>query len=259
MTAPVRPVAFVTGASSGLGRGLALRLARDGYAVGLAARRREVLERLAGEIRAGGGAAAACPCDVSRHDQVREAVAVCVAGLGAVDLLVCCAGVGEVTDARELSVDVVERAMRVNFLGSVHAVAEVLPGMLERGSGHLVGIGSQAGYGGLLKGSAYSASKGALHNFFESVRLDLRGTPVDVTFITPGWVRTPLTDRNLHRMPFLMELDDAVERMARAIRLRKPLLTFPRPLSTLVWIGQVFPARLYDALASRVRRDKADP
>jgi len=144
--------------------------------------------------------------------------------------------------------------MRVNYLGAVHAVGAVLPGMLDRDRGHLVGIGSLAGYRGLPKTAGYSASKAAVFNFFESLRIDLRGTGVDVTVITPGYVRSEMTDQNEHWMPFLLEMDDAVDRMYRALRARKRLLTYPRPLSTLAWIGQLLPPRVYDWLAARQPR-----
>jgi short-subunit dehydrogenase len=88
--------------------------------------------------------------------------------------------------------------------------------------------------------------------------VDLRGTGVDVTIITPGYIKTELTDTNRHPMPFLLELDPAVERMAEAIGRRQKLLSFPRPLSTAVWLGQMLPARWYDALAAKVKRKKAE-
>lgn len=252
----MRRVAFITGASSGLGRGLALRLAREGYAVGLAARRAPDLDQVAREIREAGGAALPVTMDVRDPDAVAEGILRCAGALGPVDLLVANAGISEQTGARGLSARVVEEVLRVNFLGAVYAVEAVLPGMLERGRGQLVGVGSLAGYGGLPLTAAYSASKGALHNFFESLRLDLRETGVSVTFITPGYVRSPLTERNAHAMPFLLETDDAVERMARAIRRRDPLLTFPFPLAAAAWVAQLLPASLYDALAGRLRREK---
>ncbi len=251
-------VALITGASSGLGRGLALRLARDGYGVGLAARREERLAEVAGEIEAAGGRAAVLPCDVSVRDEVRAAVAECRAALGDVDLLVANAGVSENTFPDRLDALEVERIHRINFFGAVYAIEAVLPSMLERDRGHLVGVTSLAGYGGLRLTAAYSASKGALHNFLESLRIDLRDTGVDVTVIAPGYVRTPMTDVNEYSMPFLMDLDDAVERMHRAIRRRKRAAHFPGPLAAFVWIAQIFPAWLYDWIGSRMRREKGE-
>ncbi|MCG6957285.1 MAG: SDR family NAD(P)-dependent oxidoreductase [Gemmatimonadetes bacterium] len=253
-----RPVSFVTGASSGLGMGLALRFAAEGHAVALAARRVDRLDELVERIRAAGGTALACPCDVRDRDQVHAAVARAEAELGPVDLLIASAGVGKTTAAQNLDAADLEWILGVNVLGSAYAVEAVLPGMLARRRGHLVGIGSLAGYGGLPKTAAYSASKGALKNYFESLRLDLRGTGVAVTVITPGYVKTELTAKNAHPMPQLMELGDAVDVMTRAIQRRAPHCAFPRPLSTLTWLGQVFPRRLYDAVASGVRREKKE-
>jgi short-subunit dehydrogenase len=249
-------VAFITGASSGLGAGLARRLARSGYAVALAARRRDRLDEVAGAVRAAGGTALPLACDVREQDQVRAAVEAAVSALGPVDLLVANAGVSGMTRPEDFSARRVEDVMRTNFLGPVYAVEAVLPSMLQRRSGHLVAVGSLTGYGGLPKTAAYSASKGALHNFFESLRLDLRGSGVDVTVITPGYVKTELTEKNTHRMPFLMELDDAVERMARGIERKDALVAFPLPLFALVWMAQVLPASIYDRIGSRVRREK---
>lgn len=246
--------AFVTGASSGIGRALALRLASDGVRVGLAARRVERIEALADEIRGGGGAAIACPCDVEKPGQIRSAVARTERALGPVDLLIANAGVSDRTDVRGFDADRVEHVMRVNYLGAVHAVGAVLPGMLERDRGHLVGIGSLSGYRGLPRTAAYSASKAAVYNFFECLRIDLRATGVDVTVITPGYVRSEMTDANRHSMPFLLELDDAADRMHRAIVARRPLLTFPWPLAALTWIGQLFPPRLWDRMISSFPR-----
>jgi short-subunit dehydrogenase len=236
--------------------GLALRLASEGHAVALAARRRDRLEALAARITAGGGRALSCPCDVADRAQVHAAVARAESGLGPVDLLVASAGVGKMTEAAALDAADLEWILSVNVLGAAYAAEAVLPGMIARHRGHLVVIGSLTGYGGLPKSAAYSASKGAVKNYFESLRLDLRGSGVDVTVITPGYVKTEMTAKSAHPMPFLMELDAAVDVMAAAIRRRVPHVAFPRPLSTLAWIAQVFPRRLYDAVASRVRREK---
>ena len=249
-------VAFVTGASSGLGAGLSKRLARAGWAVALAARRKPLLDALAGEIEADGGRALVCPCDVSDRDDVHAAVARTVESLGPVDLLVANAGISERTYVDAFDAELVERIARVNFLGAVYAVEAVLPGMLERDRGQLAAIGSIAGLGPLPKTAAYSASKGALHNFFGSLRIDLRRTGVAVTVVSPGYVRTAITARNPHPMPFLMDLDDAVDRIYGAIVRRRAAVAFPAPLAAFAWAGRLLPARWYDALAARVRRDR---
>lgn len=252
----MRKVAFITGASSGFGRGLALRLARSGWALGLAARRVERLEEVAAEVRVAGGEAVVCPCDVADRDEVLGAVARCRDAFGPVDLLFASAGVDWGTRVTKLDGTEVAQVMGINFLGAVHAVEAVLPSMLERDAGHLVAVGSLAGYGGLPHTAAYSASKAALDKFFESLRLDLRPTGVDVTLVTPGYVKTDMTASNPFPMPFLMELDDALDRIEGAIESRGRRVGFPFPLWIQVFLGQIVPRWLYDRMASKQKRDK---
>jgi short-subunit dehydrogenase len=251
------PVCFITGASSGFGVEFAKRMAREGYAVGLSARREERLREVAAAVEAEGGQAGVYPCDVAQRDQVLTAVRACEEELGPVDLLIANAGLSINTLVRELDVDAVERVIRVNLLGAIYATEGVLPGMLERDRGHIVAVSSLAGMGGLPKGAAYSASKAGMINFFESLRLDLLGTGVATTVISPGFVKTPMTDHNRHPMPFLMELDPAMDLMVRAIRKRRKALIFPWPLATLAWVARIFPRALYDRIAGDIKRDKA--
>lgn len=236
---------------------MALRLAREGYAVALLARRRELMEEAAAKAVAQGGVAAVFPCDVTVREEVQKAVEGARQELGPVDLLVVNAGISVNTRVDSFDVAAVERVIRTNFLGGVYAVEAVLPEMLARRNGHLVAVSSLAGFGGLPLSAAYSASKAALINFFESLRLDLRGRGVWVTVICPGFVRTPMTAHNRHPMPFLLDLDDAVERMVRGIRARKKSLLFPRRLAAVVWTARLLPRSWYDALACRVDRRKS--
>ena len=246
----------MTGASSGIGRALAVELARAGWAVGLVARRADRLEELRERIRSLGGRASVHPADVTDREAVHGAAAGCAEVLGPIDLLVANAGISEMTVVDELDAELVERMIRVNYLGAVYAVEAVLPAMLGRDRGHLVAVGSLAGIGGLPKSAGYSASKAAQAVFFESLRLDLRGTGVDVTVIKPGYVRTAITDRNRHRMPGIVEPEEAARRMLDAIERRVPEYRFPAGLGTLAWLAQILPRRLYDRLASGRDRDK---
>ena len=252
------PVALVTGASSGIGRALAIRLAREGYSVGLAARREEALEAVKTEIEAGGAKARVLVCDVTDSEAVRRAAQACQEYLGPIDLLVANAGLSEGTDAHHLVAADVERLMRINFLGAVYAIEAVLPGMLERGRGHLVGVSSLAGFGALPKTAAYGASKAALRVFLEGLRLDLKDDSIDVTVVSPGYIRASATSKYVQKRPFLVELDEAVERIWDAISARRPSLMFPLPLSAAVWAGQALPRGLYDRLATRMRRDRRE-
>jgi len=250
-------VAMVTGASSGLGRGLSLALVREGWRVGLLARREELLEELAREAEDLGGTALPLPVDVAIRGGVRDAIRRAEASLGPVDLMVANAGISEGKRAPGgVDGERGKRIFDVNVLGTVYAVEAVLPGMLARGRGHLVGVSSLAGFRGLPTAPLYSASKAAMTAFLEGTRADLRGSGVDVTVLHPGYVRTPMTESNRHRMPFLMEEDDAVEVMMRAIRGRRRSVAFPRVAACVMRAVSLLPPFAYDALVGRAGRRK---
>ncbi len=249
---PPPPVALVTGASSGIGRGIAVRLAREGWAVGLAARRQARLEEVAGDIRDCDGGVSVHVCDVAEPEQVRSAVAECRTALGPVELLVANAGVALRASPADLDAEEVERLFRVNFFGAVHAVEAVLPEMLRRRSGHLVAVASLAGFGGLRERAAYGASKAAMIAFFESLRLDLASQGVAVTVANPGFVRTEMTERDDRPRPFIIDADPAVDRIYRAVLARRPSVSFPWQVASAAALARSFPRRVYDLLAKRV-------
>lgn len=251
------PVAFVTGASSGIGRGLAVRLAREGYAVGLAARREDRLKEVAAHVRDHDGTASVHPCDVSDPQQVRRAAADCRAALGPVELLVANAATGLAGrhSMDDLDAEEVERVFRVNFMGAVYAVEAVLPDMLRRGSGQLVAVASVAGFGGMPGRAAYGASKAAMIHFFESLRLDLRPRGVAITVATPGFVDTQThTFRKGRSKPFVTDVDSAVDRIARATLARRPAVAFPWQLVVPMGLARALPRALYDAVVARLPR-----
>jgi short-subunit dehydrogenase len=125
--------------------------------------------------------------------------------------------------------------------------------MIERKSGHLVAISSLAGFRGLPKSAAYSASKAGMTAFFESVRLDVAKHGIDVTIIQPGFIKTPLTSGREANMPFLMDLDDAIPHFLKAIEKKKRFAAFPWQLATIVRTGKFMPSWLYDRVAGRAR------
>jgi short-subunit dehydrogenase len=243
-------VVLITGASSGIGRGLGLELARRGAAVGLLARRREALVEIAGEIEEAGGRALALPADVTNSDQLRAAACELRRKFGYIDVLIANAGIGATTYAVDLCEKEVAQLIAVNVVGVVNSVTAVVPHMIKRGSGHLVAISSLAAYRGLPKSAAYCASKAGVSALFESLRIDLMGTGVDVTIIHPGFIKTPLT-AGRKRMPYLMELDQAIEKMVVAIEKRKRSYSFPWQLATIVRACMLLPNPLYDWIAKR--------
>ncbi len=256
---------FLTGASSGIGRSLARRLASD-EPLALVARRAELLDSLADEIRGGGGhETLTLACDVTDRAAVHDAVVTAEGKLGPVTRLVANAGGGDPTFIEDFSSDHVRAALELNVMGVVHCIEAVLPGMLERRAGHIVVVSSIAAYRGLPNAAAYSASKGAVTNLAESLRMDLRPHGIDVTVLAPGFVNTKLAKKEgggarKKSKPFRMELEPATERMARAIRARKPVDAFPLPLVALATWGRLMPAGVYDRImAGRGRKRKRAP
>ena len=245
-----KQVVFITGASSGIGRALALELGRRGASLGLLARRAEELLKVAEEVESAGGRALTFPSDVRNAGDLEAAAARIRERWGRIDLLVANSGVGVITPASTLRADEVANVISINTIGVVNSVAAVLPDMLACRSGHLVAISSLAAYRGMPKSAAYSASKAAVSTFFESLRVDLRGTGVDVTIIHPGFIKTPMTAERKGKLLFLMELDDATRRIVRAIERRPRAYAFPWQLAGLVRLLKFMPNALYDRIGA---------
>jgi NADP-dependent 3-hydroxy acid dehydrogenase YdfG len=243
---------FVTGASSGLGRGLALHYAREGATVYGAARRQEEIESLARE--APPGRIVPVVLDVTDSERLVQALheAERAAG-GALDLVIANAGTGGPTNARKMDWTKVRKIFDVNVTAACVTIAAALPAMIERDAGQVVAISSLAAFRGMPGNAAYCASKAALHVFMESVRVDLRRTAVVATTIYPGFVKTELTAKNKFRMPFLMELDDAVRVMARGIARKKATVAYPLPMAAAVRGLSALPRSIYEPLAGRSR------
>jgi short-subunit dehydrogenase len=247
-------IILLTGASSGIGEGLAIALAKRGAIPGLVARRKEMLNELAARCESAGGTARVFAADVIAAEAIQNAADELRREFGQIDILIANAGIGgNNAETRELQPQAVRKVIDINLLGAVNSVHAVLPQMLERKSGQLVAIASLAGIRGLPKSAAYSASKAGMIAFFESVRLDVQHRGVDVTIIQPGFIKTPLTAGRENKMPFLMELDDAIPLFIRAIEKKKKFAAFPWQLATLVRAGRVFPAWLYDRIAGGAR------
>lgn len=244
-------VVFLTGASSGIGEALALEIAKRGAILGLLARRESLLRDLVAKCERKGTAAREFPCDITDEIAVKDAADKLKNEFGKIDILIANAGIGGgAVRARDIKPQDFRRVIDTNLIGAMNSVAAVLPDMIDRGNGQLVAISSLAGFRGLPKSAAYCASKAGMTAYFESVRLDVKNKGIDVTIIQPGFIKTPLTAGRANKMPFLMELEDAIPYFLRAIEKKKKFAAFPWQLAALVRAGKVFPAWLYDKIAS---------
>jgi short-subunit dehydrogenase len=217
---------FITGASSGLGRGLALHYAGAGAIIGLCARRAELLAELAREIEQRGARAIVYAVDVgdtaamatSAEDFVRQA--------GGVDLVIANAGIGIPHGTLAGKSEPIAKLMRINVIGVTNTIVPFIPAMVAQKSGLLVAISSVAGHRGMPGRAAYGASKAAVISFMDALRLDLHGTGVHAMAICPGFVHTPMTAK-LGKLPFAIDTDEAVGLMSRAIERKEGTFTFP--------------------------------
>jgi short-subunit dehydrogenase len=236
--------AVVTGASSGIGRLLAERLAAGGAKVALVARRRQRLEEVAAQISDAGGAAVVLPCDMGDRDQVLETAERARAQLGAVDLLVNNAGYGRHRSFLEWDLEDMERMLTVNFLGALAFTKALLPHMVARRRGWLVFISSVAGRIAPPLETAYAASKFAMTGLASALSLEVESAGVHVLTIYPGVIRTPFFDAEaMRRLPAvakrrMVEPEPLVDEILEALRAGRRELTFPR------WIAAAYPAQV---------------
>jgi len=252
--------ALVTGASSGIGRALALRLARDGARVGLVARRAAELGAVAAEIRGHGGDAIPIPGDVSDRSATERISVEALEQLGPVDLLFNNAGYGGHRPFLEWDLDDLERMMRVNYLGSVYLTRLLLPRMVERRRGWVVFVASVAGRIGTPGESAYAATKFAVVGLAEALSVEVEDAGVHVLTVCPGIVRTPFFGPDgLARLPpvarrGIVEPEALVDAIFDALSRGKHELTFPRSLA----VGYVAKAIAPEFTRRQVKRVTID-
>ncbi len=238
----------MTGASSGLGRGLALELASQGHVVIASARNEEALR----ELEKAAQSIVALPCDITDEADLDEAQARMLEKFKGLDQVILNAGTCEYLDFPTPDWPAIRRVMEVNYFGAVNCLRVALP-LLRRSPGkrpHVVAIASQVTNAPFPRAEAYGASKAALQYFLRSLRIDLAREKIDVSVINPGFVDTPLTRRNDFEMPFLMGVDDAARRIARKIESRPRSYSFPRRLQLVLLISRLMP-RLWQKIVSK--------
>jgi short-subunit dehydrogenase len=241
-------VVWITGASSGIGRALASKLAREGRRVVVSARRAEALSALVAET---GGNAVALPLDTTDAAACEAAVARIEAEVGPLGLAVLNAGTHVPTPARDFAVAPVRLLVETNLMGTVNCLAPALAAMRARKRGHIAVVASVAGYGGLPTAAAYGATKAALVNMCEALKPECDALGVKLQLVSPGFVRTPLTDRNAFPMPFLMDADAAARAFVAGLASDRFEIVFPRRLTFVLKLLNMLPYGLYFRLVRR--------
>lgn len=254
-------LAFITGASSGIGQALAWRLHQAGYQLALVARRTDEIEAWATSRKIDPGSYRIYSADVSVLDSILSAGMACLAQQGVPDVVVANAGIsiGMDTSARE-DLDVMARTFAINNTGLAATFHPFIEAMTQRGSGALVGIASVAGIRGLPGHGAYCASKAGVISYCESLRGELRNQGVRVVTLCPGYVDTPLTRKNRYAMPFLMHAEDFADKAVKAIEAGVSYRVIPWQMGVVAKLLRVLPDRLFDRLlAGRPRKHRLPP
>ena len=246
------PIIFITGASSGIGEAMARFYAKRGVQLGLVARRGDFLERLAAELEPH---PAVYALDVRDAPALKKAANDFIARFGVPDVVIANAGVsrGTLTDIED-DLKAFQEVFDINVMGMVNTFHAFVAPMKRQRRGTLVGISSVAGFRGIPGGGAYSASKAAAIRYCESLRVELRDDGISVVTICPGYIRTPMTAVNKFKMPFLIGVDEAVMRFARAIDSKTSFTVIPWSMGIAARILRVVPNWLYDRVFSRMPR-----
>lgn len=250
MSALAGKTVWVVGASSGIGAALAAELVDRGARVAISARRADRLESVAR------GRMAVVPLDVTDRKAVDGAAKRVAEDIGEPDLVVFSAGTWEQLDATAWDRDLFARHIEVNLLGLNNVLGAMLPPMLERGRGAIVGLASVAGYRGLAGAEAYGATKAAQINLLEALRIAVAGSGVDVVTVCPGFVRTELTETNAFPMPFIIDADEAARSICDGLEQGRAEIVFPVPMAILMKIARLVPVRLWASTMSRFARPK---
>lgn len=250
-----RQTIWVTGASSGIGRALALSFAYDGHRVAVSARNAAALADLATQS----SNIAVYPVDVTDAAAVATTVASIEAAQGPIDLAILNAGIWHPMTASRYDLDKATASMAVNYTGVTNALAPVMKTMIARGGGHLAIVSSVAGFRGLPKGAAYAPTKAALISLAESLYADLKIKGVRMTVINPGFVASPMTERNTFPMPFIITIDDAVKAIRRGLESNRFEIVFPTRMAILMKTLRVLPYRLFFMATGAIAKREPPP
>ncbi|MDO9359066.1 MAG: SDR family oxidoreductase [Polaromonas sp.] len=251
---------FITGASSGIGQALAWRFYQAGYRLALVARRTGEVESWAQANKIGEDRYRIYSADVSLADSIVSAGRACIAAQGLPDVVIANAGIsiGMDTAVRE-DLDVMAQTFATNNIGLAATFHPFVDAMVQRGSGALVGIGSVAGIRGLPGHGAYCSSKAAVIAYCESLRGELRPSGVKVVTLCPGYIDTPLTQKNKYGMPFLMQPQAFADKAFAAIQRGVSYRVIPWQMGVVAKLLRLLPNSLFDkALAGRPRKHRRE-
>lgn len=243
---------WLTGASSGIGYELAVQLLAQGHRVALSARTLEPLQGLQARFP---GQVLLAPGDLADAEQVRAIGEHIASAWGALDQVILNAGNCEYVDVRQFEAAMIERVVKTNLFASAYCIEAALPLLRKGTQPHLVGVASAVTFLPLTRSEAYGASKAGVRYLYESLRVDLASEGIDVTVVSPGFVKTPLTDRNDFAMPMMWTAEKAARHIALRLHKRPLEIAFPGPFIAMLRAMAWLPGRLSLLLTKRMVRN----
>lgn len=256
---PFDGVAWVTGASTGIGAALAIKLAKRGWRVAVTARNEEKLQELKASLGEAYGEIIVKPGDVTDPLQMAKIIEALATDEGGIGLAVLNAGIYEPINGNELDIATFEKTISVNLNGTVNCLVPLSSHMWENGRGQIVITSSVAGYGGLPTSAAYGMTKAGLINLAESLKFDFDKMGILIQVVNPGFVDTPATASNPFEMPFLMEVEEAAEKMLKGLEGGKFEITFPKQFTHFLKFTNAFPYFAYFPLVNWFTKWKQRP
>ena len=239
---------WITGASSGIGRAVAEKFARENWIVAISARRFELLNELAKNKNI-----FSYPMDVTNSVKTQEVFNKIINDFGNIDLCIFCSGTYERKLEKEINIKSMELTMEVNFFGTVNCIKAVEKYFKDRKNGHISIVSSIAGYRGLPKSSGYGPSKAALSNLAESLYFDFKRYNIRVSLISPGFIKTPMTDKNEFHMPFIKSPEFAANKIYDGlVKSNNFEITFPKQLTIIFKFLKILPNKIYLFLVTKI-------
>ena len=239
---------WITGASSGIGKAVAEKFAAEGWKVAVSARRKELLQDMAKDQNI-----SSFPLDVTDRSQINNVFQNILKEFGNIDVCLFSSGTYEPKDEQSIDPDKIKNVINVNFLGVIDCVKTVEDYFKNKKTGHISIVSSIAGYRGLPNSSGYGPSKAALTNFCESIYFDFKKFGVRVSVISPGFIKTPLTDKNEFPMPFLKTVDYAANQIFNGLVKSNAFeIHFPKGLTLTLKFLRILPYKLYLFLVDKL-------
>lgn len=248
-------VILLTGASSGIGYQLAKDLADKGAQLALISRRTELLQSLVGILK-DKTKINYYKCDVTLKSEVIETISNIKKDFAKIDIAILNSGIGFRSGVLEYSSDAAEKTFNTNVLGAIYCIEQLLPEFISEKRGVIVGVSSLGDGKGFPKSGFYSASKAALTIILESLRIELKKYNVKVITVKPGFVKTPMTDKNEFKMPYLMSVEEGSKIILDGLSRDKRIIEFPWQTTIGAKILRMIPTRWFEYLASKEPPEK---